>query len=179
MSTDRIHIISEKELEIKNRGDWVMLAKAFVVLGLPCLVGYLIYNGTVTSIVEKRGFFSLFLVMAVLAYICFKGLISPLFLIDKNYRLLKDSGVLLVNGGVYTIDESSGIYRRKVIVSLGNKRGAIVYYVVGLRLREPSKVINKGLMICNEYETMSYAKVLANYTGLEIEDDILNPPDYY
>ena len=102
-------------------------------------------------------------------YSLYSSIIRPLFIVDTIKRVVKEDGSLLINNKRYLINEHSGIYFRFESTFPGRGSG---YYVVGLRLRAPSKIKNIPLLTCPKGEMVSYALYLSKFTGLNIEDDI-------
>ncbi|MEZ5018200.1 MAG: hypothetical protein R2800_14170 [Flavipsychrobacter sp.] len=170
MPADRIHIISDRELEITPRKGWFVFARltAVPLLLFVAIAPVFFVDMILKSAELKFVFIGLLLALvflALTALIFYKIIYKPFYIVNTKKYILKKGEQLQVGSKLYTLNrETSGIYMgfEETLRSSG-------YYTVGLRIRAPYKIKHYPILTCKREEMEAYGKVLADFAGLELE----------
>lgn len=160
LANDRLHIISDTELQIKWRV--LSLVEWLKLLAVLLLIGFAIASAITGLYDQVWGYSFLFVIVTWFNFFAF---FKQLYY-NTNKRVTKKEGSLQINKKMYELGPHDGIYLKYLYVDRGYH-----YYMVGLRRRKPNMLHDIPLMVCSPYEAAAYAHDLSNFTGLELEDD--------
>lgn len=147
MPPERIQKVSDNELIVSKQKGFPAFKylDMLIITGVCVFYACMFFHPAAEDI--DAGSFVLFKVVIGIGtvYALYSRVIKPYFVVDTTKRIVKEECRLCINNEWYAINEHSGIYFRFESTFPGRGSG---YYVVGLRLRAPSKIKNIPLLTC-------------------------------